>query len=53
MSEKNKRNDRMSESEWIRMGSEEAITAVGGAARWGERLAQKLWALWSGRPRAL
>ena len=41
MSEKSNRNDRMSESEWIRMGSEEAITAVGGAARWVDGVVEK------------
>ena len=41
MPKNNQLDDRMAETDWIRMGSEEAITAVGGAARWVDGVVEK------------
>jgi hypothetical protein len=44
MSEKNKRNDRMSESEWIRMGPEEADLKLRNANVPPDGIAKEIWA---------
>lgn len=44
MSEKNKRNDRMSESEWIRMGSEEADLKLRNDNVPPDGIAEEIWA---------
>ena len=44
MSEKNKRNDRMSESEWIRMGSEESDLKLRDGNLPPDGIAEEIWA---------
>ena len=41
MPKNNQLDDRMAETDWTRMGPEEAITAVGGAARWVDGVVEK------------